>query len=124
MVEEGGLIMREKIKKVGLYLCSWKFNIHLNIGFVLFHIIQMIMDFHIAYLVGATFHLGFLSMICFLDFYDKRHLVDRAEIDLIRTIAGGFAYDLKRYKGLYGELPAEEAESEKQNSENTSQAER
>ena len=57
--------MKEKIKKLGLYLCSWKFNIHLNIGFVLFHIIQMIMDFHIAYLVGSTFHLGFLSMICF-----------------------------------------------------------
>ena len=116
--------MREKIKKVGLYLCSWKFNIHLNIGLVLLHIIQMIMEFHIANLVGATFNLGFLSMICFLDFYDKRHLADRAEIDLIRTIAGDFAYDLKRYKELYGELPAEEAESEKQNSENPSQAER
>lgn len=104
--------MKEKIKKLGLYLCSWKFNIHLNIGFVLYHSIQMIMDFHIAYLVGATFHLGFISMICFLDFYDKRHLVDRAEIDLIRTIAGGFAYDLTRYRQLYGELPAEEAKEE------------
>lgn len=117
-------IMKEKIKKLGLYLCPWKFNIHLNIGFVLFHIIQMIMEFHIANLVGVTFHLGFLSMICFLESYDKRHLVDRAEIDLIRTIAGDLAYDLKRYRQLYGELPAEEAESEKQNSENPSQAER
>lgn len=116
--------MKEKIKKVGLYLCSWKFNIHLNIGFVLYYIIQMIMEFHIAYLVGVTFHLGFLSMICFLDFYDKHHLADRALIDLIRTIAGGFSYDLKRYRQLYGELPAEEAESEKQNSENLSQADR
>lgn len=116
--------MKEKIKKVGLYLCSWKFNIHLNILFVLFHIIQMIMEFHIANLVAVTFHLGFLSMTYFLEFYDKRHLVDRATIDLIRMIAGGFAYDLKRYKELYGELPAEEAESEKQNSENPSQAER
>lgn len=52
-------------------------------------------------------------MICFLDFYDKRHLVDRAEIDLIRTIAGGFAYDLKRFKELYGELPKEEVKEEK-----------
>ena len=84
----------------------------------------MIMEFHIANLAGFTFQLGFLSMVCFLDMYDKRHLVDRAEIDLIRTIAGGFAYDLKRYKELYGELPAEEAESEKQNSENLSQTER
>ena len=100
--------MREKIKKVGLYLYLWKFNIHLNIGFVLFHIIRMIMEFHIANLVAVTFHLGFLSMSCFLDMYDKRHLVDRAEIDLIRTIAGGFAYDLKRYRQLYGELPKEE----------------
>ena len=112
MVEEGSLIMREKIKKLGLYLCSWKFNIHLNIGFVLFHIIQMIMEFHIAYLVGVTFHLGFLSMICFLDFYDKRHLADRALIDLIRTTAEGFAYDLTRYRHLYGELPAEEETKE------------
>lgn len=104
--------MKEKIKKLGLYLCSWKFNIHLNIGFVLFHIIQMIMDFHIAYLVGATFHLGFLCMVCFLDMYDKRHLADRALIDLIRTIAGGFAYDLKRYRQLYGELPKEETKEE------------
>lgn len=112
--------MKETIKKLGLYLCSWKSNIHLNIGFVLYHILQMIMEFHIAYLVGAAFHLVFLSMMCFLDMYDKRHLVDRAEIDLIRTIAGGFAYDLKRYKELYGELPKEEAESEKQNSENPS----
>jgi hypothetical protein len=39
-------------------------------------------------------------------------------------IAGDFAYDLKRYRQLYGELPAEEAESEKQNSENPSQTER
>ena len=104
--------MKEKIKKLGLYLCSWRFNIHLNIGFVLFHIIQMIMDFHIAYLVGATFHLGFLCIICFLDFYYKRHLADRAEIDLIRTIAGGFAYDLTRYRHLYGELPKEETKQE------------
>lgn len=106
-------IMKEKIKKLGLYLCSWRFNIHLNIGFVLFHIIQMIMEFHIANLVGVTFHLGFLSMICFLEFYDKRHLVDRAEIDLIRTIAGDFAYDLKRYSQLYGELPKEGFKEEK-----------
>lgn len=106
-------IMKEKIKKLGLYLCSWRFNIHLNIGFVLFHIIQMIMEFHIANLVGVTFHLGFLSMICFLDFYDKRHLADRALIDLIRTIAGDFAYDLKRYRQLYGELPKEEVKEEK-----------
>lgn len=104
--------MKEEIKKLGLYLCSWKFNIHLNIGFVLYHIIQMIVDFHIAYLVGVSFHLGFLCMVCFLDMYDKRHLVDRAEIDLIRTIAGGFAYDLKRYKELYGELPKEETKQE------------
>ena len=116
--------MKETIKKLGLYLCSWKSNIHLNIGFVLYHILQMIMEFHIANLVGVTFHLGFLSMVCFLDMYDKRHWVDRAEINLIRTIAGGFAYDLKRYKELYGGLPAEEAESEKKNSENPSKAER
>ena len=105
--------MKEKIKKLGLYLCSWRFNIHLNIGFVLYHIVLMIMDFHIAYLVGVTFHLGFLSMICFLDFYDKRHLSDRASIDLIRAIAGDFAYDLKRYRQLYGELPKEEVKEEK-----------
>lgn len=106
-------IMKEKIKKLGLYLCSWRFNIHLNIGFVLFHIIQMIMEFHIANLVAVTFHLGFLSMTCFLDFYDKRHLADRALIDLIRTIAGDFACDLKRYRQLYGELPKEEVKKEK-----------
>ena len=106
-------IMKEKIKKLGLYLCSWRFNIHLNIGFVLFHIIQMIMEFHIANLVAITFHLGFLSIICFLDFYDKRHLSDRASIDLIRAIAGDFAYDLKRYRQLYGELPKEEVKEEK-----------
>lgn len=105
--------MKEKIKKLGLYLCSWRFNIHLNIGFVLFHIIQMIMEFHIANLVAITFHLGFLSMICLLDFYDKRHLADRASIDLIRAIAGDFAYDLKRYRQLYGELPKEEVKEEK-----------
>ena len=105
--------MKEKIKKLGLYLCSWRFNIHLNIGFVLFHIIQMIMEFHIANLVAITFHLGFLSMICFLDFYDKRHLADRSSIDLIRAIAGDFAYDLKRYRQLYGELPKEEVKEEK-----------
>ena len=104
--------MKEKIKKLGLYLCSWRFNIHLNIGFVLYHIVLMIMVFNIANLVGITFQLGFLSMICFLDFYDKQHLVDRAEIDLIRTIAGGFAYDLKRYRQLYGELPKEETKQE------------
>ena len=38
--------------------------------------------------------------------------------DLIRTIAGGLAYNLKRYRELYGELPKETPESEKQNSEN------
>ena len=116
--------MKEKIKKLGLYLCSWRFNIYMNVGFVLYHILQMIMDFHIANLVAITFHLGYIAMLCILDMYDIRHLADRALIDLIRTIAGDFAYDLKRYKELYGELPAEEAESEKQNSENLSQTER
>ena len=52
-------------------------------------------------------------MICSLDFYDKRHLSDRASIDLIRAIAGDFAYDLKRYRQLYGELPKEEVKEEK-----------
>lgn len=105
--------MKEKIKKLGLYLCSRRFNIHLNIGFVLFYIIQMIMEFHIANLVGVTFHLGFFSMICFLDFYDKRHLADRTRIDIIRMIAGDLAYELKRYRQLYGELPKEEVKEEK-----------
>ena len=104
--------MKEKIKKLGQYLCSWRFNIHLNIGFVLYHIVLMIMEFHIANLVGVTFHLVFLSIMCFLESYDKRHLVDRAEIDLIRTIAGGFAYDLTRYRHLYGELLKEETKEE------------
>ena len=37
--------------------------------------------------------------------------------DLARAMAEDFAYDLKRYKNLYGELPKETSESEKQNSE-------
>lgn len=105
-------IMKEKIKKLGQYLCSWRFNIHLNIGFVLYHILQMIMDFHIANLVAITFHLGYIAMLCILDMYDIRHLADRASIDLIRTIAGDFEYDLIRYKELYGELPKEETKEE------------
>jgi hypothetical protein len=40
-------------------------------------------------------------------------LSDRASIDLIRAIAGDFAYDLKRYRQLYGELPKEEVKEEK-----------
>lgn len=38
--------------------------------------------------------------------------------DLIRSIAGDFLHDLNRYKALYGELPEETPESEKQNSDN------
>ena len=32
--------------------------------------------------------------------------------ELARAMAGDFAYDLKRYKKLYGELPEEETKKE------------
>lgn len=89
--------MKEKIKK---YVCSWRFSLHLNVFFMLVHILCAIINFHIAQIAGANFHFGFAIMSWILIQYDKEY---KKDTELISALDYLMAKMIK--------------ESEKQNSE-------
>ena len=95
--------MKEKIKK---YICSWKFCLHLNVLFMLAHILFAITDLNIAYIAGANFHFGLAIMSWILIQYDKEH---KKDAELIHALDYLLAHLIK--------------ESEKKNSENTENTE-
>ena len=84
MVKERG--MKEKIDA---YIHSWKFCIHLNVIFLLLHIVGMIFwDFDMRSLAGITFSSGMIVITLILDLYDKEHEKDRELISALdRLIA-------------------------------------
>lgn len=95
--------MKEKIKK---YICSWRFCLHLNVFFMLAHILLAIADLNIAYLAGANFHFGLAIMSWILIQYDKVH---KKDAELISALDHLLAHIIM--------------ESEKQNSENKEETE-
>lgn len=93
-------------EKINAYIFSWKFPLHLNILFELLHIVYMIVDFHIAFLAGASFHFGMIMTIWIIIQYDKEH---KKDAELIHALDYLLAHLIK--------------ESEKKNSENTENTE-
>lgn len=87
-------------EKFNAYIYKWKFPLHLNILFMLIHVVGMIVDFHLAYLAGACFHFGLAIMSWILIQYDKEH---KKDAELIHALDYLLAHLIK--------------ESEKQNSE-------
>ena len=108
MVKTGDLeAMKEKLNA---YIFSWRFPLHLNILFMLIHIVSMIIDFQIGYLAGASFHFGIAIMTWIIIQYDKEH---KKDAELIHALDYLLAKLIKESKRL-----EREAESEKQDSEN------
>lgn len=90
----------------------------MNILFLLGNLILSITDLHPAYVGGVVYHFGFGFMTWALANYEARHQKDRLLVRLLDDLAAGVIHKYNRYKALYGELPEEEPESEKQNSDN------
>ena len=104
--------MKERIKKafkrITFNLVFAWVNLAL-FGFIIFKV-WPIVDFPIL-----AFILPFLLIaIQAFELHEKnKKIKEICELkDLIRTIAGGLAYNLKRYRELYGELPEEETKKE------------
>ena len=96
-------------EKLNAYIFSWRFPLHLNILFMLIHIVSMVIDFQIAYLAGACFQFGMAIMTWIINQYDKEH---KKDAELIHACDYLLAHLIKE-----SEKREQEAESEKQNSE-------
>lgn len=84
---------RSMKEKISAYIQSWKFCIHLNAVFLLFHIAEMIvLGVDLASLAGVTFSLGMIVMTWILDQYEKEHKKDR---ELISALDHLIAYMVK-----------------------------
>ena len=108
MVKTGDLeAMKEKLNA---YIFSWRFPLHLNILFMMVHVVSMTVDFQLAYLAGANFHFGLIIMTWIIIQYDKEH---KKDVELIHACDYLLAKLIKE-----SEKREQEVESEKQNSEN------
>lgn len=110
--------MKENIKKVFKALCTWKGLMWMNVFFVSVYLTCFIVKLHPAYGYSVVVHIGWAFLSYMGNKERERFIIVCKLKDLARAMAEDFAYDLKRYKNLYGELPEEAPESEKQNSEN------
>ncbi|MBQ8889808.1 MAG: hypothetical protein IJY59_10055 [Bacteroidaceae bacterium] len=118
--------MKEKIKKMFQYICTWEFVVWLNIAFTAFHLVMCFINLHAAYVGGICWHLGFAAMACFLQDYDNEH---REDVFLVLSLGYHLRFcqdELAKYKKVYGDLPKEEAEvkSEAQPDEKVESSER
>lgn len=118
------MIMKEKINKFlfkgyHIIFCIW-----LEVAFILITVITGLTEGEWRRMI-----FGVLVYLPWLLLFIREYKFHKMQIqmycltalkDLIRSIAGDFAYELKRYKERYGDLPPEEElkpeESEKQNS--------
>lgn len=76
-------------EKIDAYIHSWKFCIHLNVTFLLLHIVSMIfLGSGLASLAGITFCLGMIVMLWILGQYEKEHKKDRKLISALDHLIG------------------------------------
>lgn len=115
-------LMKEKIKKMLQYICTWKFVMWLNIVFATFHLVMCFIDLHAAYAGGVVWHLGYALVSYYLQKYEERHWEDRLCIVTLNYHFAECLTQLNRYKTRYGELPPDEPQAEAPQEE-TSQAE-
>ena len=86
-------------EKIDAYIHSWKFCIHLNVIFLLLHIVRMIfLGFDMASLAGITFSLGMIVMTWILDVYDKEHEEDRELISALDHLIGYMVKESEKQK--------------------------
>lgn len=104
--------MKEKIKKVFNALCTWKGLMWMNVFFVAVYLACFIVTLHPAYAYSVVVHIGWAFLSYIGNKERERFIIVCKLKDLARAMAEDFAYDLKRYRELYGELPKEE-ETEK-----------
>ena len=106
--------MKEKIKKAFEDLCIWKGLMWMNVFFVAVYLACFIVTLHPAYAYSVMVHIGWAFLSYMGNKERERFIIVCKLKDLARAMAEDFAYDLKRYKNLYGELPEEETEKKKE----------
>lgn len=97
--------MKEKMKKMFQYICTWKFVMWLNIAFAAFHLVMCFINLHAAYIGGVFWHLGYALVCYFLQKYEERHVEDITDLLHALLCWRNCLTQLNRYKTRYGELP-------------------
>jgi len=97
--------MKEKIKKMFQYICTWKFVMWLNIACVVYYIKGFIVTGDVLYCDGIAWHLGYAMMAYFLQKYEERHVEDITDLLHVLLCWRNCLVQLNRYKTRYGELP-------------------
>jgi len=97
--------MKEKIKKMFQYICTWKFVMWLSIAFAAFHLVMCFINLHAAYVGGMCWHLCYAFACYCLQKYEDRHQEDMFCVVSLDYHFGNCLVQLNRYKTRYGELP-------------------
>ena len=108
--------MKEKINKFfykGYHIlcCAW-----MEVAFLLYMIIDGMIECSWKQILFGVLTYTPWIILFFREYHFHKVQIEMNSLiklkDLIRTIAGGLAYNLKRYRELYGELPEEETKKE------------
>ena len=108
--------MKEKINKFlnkGYFIlcCAW-----MEVAFLLYMIIDGMIECSWKQILFGVLTYTPWIILFFREYHFHKVQIEMNSLiklkDLIRTIAGGLAYNLKRYRELYGELPEEETKKE------------
>lgn len=96
--------MKEKIKKMFQYICTWKFVMWLNIACVVYHIVGFLVTGDALYCAGIAWNAGYALVCYFLQKYEERH-EDITDLLHVLLCWRNCLVQLNRYKTRYGELP-------------------
>lgn len=97
--------MKEIIKKMSQYICTWKFAMWLNIALATPHLVACFIGFNVFSVCGIVWHLGF-AMVCYsFQEYEERHIEDMFCVVHMVSSNAELLRQLNRYKTRYGELP-------------------
>ena len=97
--------MKEKIKKMFQYICTWKFVMWLNIACMVYHIVGFLVTGDALYCAGIAWNAGYALVCYFLQKYEDRHQEDMFCVVSLDYHFGNCLVQLNRYKTRYGELP-------------------
>lgn len=97
--------MKEKIKKMFQYICTWKFVMWLNIACVVYHIVGFLVIGDASYCAGILWNAGYAMMCYFLQKCEDRHQEDMFCVVSLNYHYADCLVQLNRYKTRYGELP-------------------
>lgn len=87
------------IEKLTAYISSWKFCIHLNVIFLLSHVVTMVvLGVDLVSLSGITFSLGMIVMTWMLDVYEKKHKKDQELISALDHLIAHMVKESEKQK--------------------------